>query len=70
MPVVQVWEGILLVRVIGMLDSARTQQLMERQFGERRTQVAATLASKAGVNHRPVYFQDLRSWSNTTRSRR
>lgn len=29
-PVVQVWEGILLVPLIGMLDSARTQQLMER----------------------------------------
>jgi PAS domain S-box-containing protein len=28
-PVVQVWEGILLVPLIGMLDSARTQQLME-----------------------------------------
>jgi PAS domain S-box-containing protein len=29
-PVVQVWEGILLVPLIGALDSARTQQLMER----------------------------------------
>lgn len=29
-PVVQVWEGILLVPLIGTLDSARTQQLMER----------------------------------------
>lgn len=29
-PVVQVWEGILLVPLIGMLDSVRTQQLMER----------------------------------------
>ena len=29
-PVVQVWEGIILVPLIGMLDSARTQQLMER----------------------------------------
>ena len=29
-PVVQVWEGILLVPLIGVLDSARTQQLMER----------------------------------------
>src|SRR5262249_40347471 len=27
-PVVQVWEGVLLVPLIGMLDSARTQQLM------------------------------------------
>ncbi len=29
-PVVQVWEGIVLVPLIGTLDSARTQQLMER----------------------------------------
>jgi len=29
-PVVQVWEGIMLVPLIGMLDSERTQQLMER----------------------------------------
>lgn len=29
-PVVQVWEGILMVPLIGTLDSARTQQLMER----------------------------------------
>lgn len=29
-PVVQVWEGVLLVPLIGMLDSHRTQQLMER----------------------------------------
>jgi rsbT co-antagonist protein RsbR len=29
-PVVQVWEGILLVPLIGTLDSLRTQQLMER----------------------------------------
>jgi anti-anti-sigma factor len=29
-PVVQVWEGVLLVPLIGMLDSARTQQLMEK----------------------------------------
>ena len=29
-PVVQVWEGIALVPLIGMLDSQRTQQLMER----------------------------------------
>jgi rsbT co-antagonist protein RsbR len=29
-PVVPVWEGILLVPLIGTLDSARTQQLMER----------------------------------------
>jgi rsbT co-antagonist protein RsbR len=29
-PAVQVWEGVVLVPLIGMLDSARTQQLMER----------------------------------------
>ena len=29
-PVVQIWEGILLVPLIGVLDSMRTQQLMER----------------------------------------
>ena len=29
-PVVQVWDGIILVPLIGMLDSTRTQQLMER----------------------------------------
>jgi rsbT co-antagonist protein RsbR len=29
-PVVQVWEGVLLVPLIGTLDSQRTQQLMER----------------------------------------
>jgi rsbT co-antagonist protein RsbR len=29
-PLVQVWDGIILVPLIGMLDSARTQQLMER----------------------------------------
>jgi PAS domain S-box-containing protein len=29
-PVVQVWEGIVLVPLIGTLDSERTQQLMER----------------------------------------
>jgi PAS domain S-box-containing protein len=29
-PVVQVWEGIVLVPLIGMLDSQRTQHLMER----------------------------------------
>jgi len=29
-PVVQVWEGVILVPLIGTLDSQRTQQLMER----------------------------------------
>lgn len=29
-PVVQVWDGIIMVPLIGMLDSARTQQLMEK----------------------------------------
>jgi anti-anti-sigma regulatory factor len=29
-PVVQVWEGIVMVPLIGMLDSQRTQQLMDR----------------------------------------
>jgi PAS domain S-box-containing protein len=29
-PVVQVWEGVVLVPLIGMLDTQRTQQLMER----------------------------------------
>jgi PAS domain S-box-containing protein len=29
-PVVQVWEGIVLVPIIGTLDSQRTQQLMEK----------------------------------------
>jgi PAS domain S-box-containing protein len=29
-PVVQVWEGIVLVPLVGSLDSERTQQLMER----------------------------------------
>jgi len=29
-PIVQVWEGVVLVPLIGMLDSQRTQQLMER----------------------------------------
>ena len=29
-PVVQVWEGVVLVPLIGTLDSQRTQHLMER----------------------------------------
>jgi PAS domain S-box-containing protein len=42
-PVVQVWEGILLVPLIGMLDSARTQQLMERLL-ERLTDTQSSVA--------------------------
>lgn len=42
-PVVQVWEGILLVPLIGMLDSARTQQLMERLL-QRLTETSSTVA--------------------------
>jgi PAS domain S-box-containing protein len=42
-PVVQVWEGILLVPLIGMLDSGRTQQLMERLL-HRLTETASTVA--------------------------
>ncbi len=42
-PVVSVWEGILLVPLIGVLDSARTQHLMERllqRLSETASQVA------------------------------
>ena len=42
-PVVQVWEGILLVPLIGMLDSARTQQLMERLL-HRLTETSSSVA--------------------------
>jgi len=42
-PVVQVWEGILLVPLIGMLDSARTQQFMERLL-QSLTQTASPVA--------------------------
>lgn len=42
-PVVQVWEGILLAPLIGMLDSARTQQLMERLL-KRITETSAPVA--------------------------
>jgi len=42
-PVVQVWEGILLVPLIGMLDSARTQQLMERLL-QKLTETASPVA--------------------------
>jgi rsbT co-antagonist protein RsbR len=42
-PVVQVWDGIMLVPLIGMLDSERTQQLIEkllRQLTETNSRVA------------------------------
>ncbi|SRR5579871_5501013 len=42
-PVVQVWEGILLVPLIGTLDSARTQQLMERLL-QRLTETGSQVA--------------------------
>jgi rsbT co-antagonist protein RsbR len=42
-PVVQIWEGILLVPLIGTLDSQRTQQLMERLL-HRVTESAASVA--------------------------
>lgn len=42
-PVVQVWGGIMLVPLIGMLDSARTQQLMERLL-QRLTETASPVA--------------------------
>jgi len=42
-PVVQVWQGILLVPLIGMLDSARTQQLMERLL-QRLTETTSPVA--------------------------
>lgn len=42
-PVVQVWEGVLLVPIIGTLDSTRTQQLMERLL-QRLTDTASPVA--------------------------
>jgi PAS domain S-box-containing protein len=42
-PVVQVWEGIVLVPLIGTLDSQRTQQLMERLL-DRVTQTRSAVA--------------------------
>ncbi|HYU47625.1 MAG TPA: PAS domain S-box protein [Terriglobales bacterium] len=42
-PVVQVWEGVVLVPLIGMLDSQRTQQLMERLL-ERISETASPVA--------------------------
>jgi rsbT co-antagonist protein RsbR len=42
-PVVQVLEGVMLVPLIGMLDSARTQQLMEKLL-ERLTETGSPVA--------------------------
>jgi rsbT co-antagonist protein RsbR len=42
-PVVQIWEGILLVPLIGTLDSTRTQQLMERLL-QRLTETGSPVA--------------------------
>jgi len=42
-PVVQVWDGIVLVPLIGTLDSQRTQQLMERLL-HRVTETASPVA--------------------------
>jgi rsbT co-antagonist protein RsbR len=42
-PVVQIWEGVLLVPLIGTLDSQRTQQLMERLL-ERVAEVGSSVA--------------------------
>ncbi len=42
-PVVQVWEGVVLVPLIGMLDSHRTQQLMERLL-QRVTETGSPIA--------------------------
>ena len=42
-PVMQVWEGVLCVPLIGTLDSQRTQQLME-QLLERISQTGASVA--------------------------
>lgn len=42
-PIVQVWEGILLVPLIGMLDSARAQQFMEKLL-QSLTETASTVA--------------------------
>lgn len=41
-PVVQIWQGILLVPLIGTLDSQRTQQLMERLL-ERVTETSSPI---------------------------
>jgi rsbT co-antagonist protein RsbR len=42
-PVVQVWDGVLLVPLIGMLDSGRTQQLMEKLL-QRITETSSPVA--------------------------
>lgn len=42
-PVVQVWEGVVLVPLIGMLDSQRTQHLMERLL-EKVTETGSPMA--------------------------
>jgi len=42
-PVVEVWDGVVLVPLIGTLDSARTQQLMERLL-QRVTDTASPVA--------------------------
>jgi rsbT co-antagonist protein RsbR len=42
-PIVQVWEGVVLVPLIGMLDSQRTQQLMERLL-QRITETSSPVA--------------------------
>jgi len=42
-PVVQVWEGVLLVPLIGTLDSQRTQHLMERLL-QRVTETTSSVA--------------------------
>jgi PAS domain S-box-containing protein len=42
-PLVQVWDGIILIPLIGMLDSARTQQLMERLL-QRLTETGSPVA--------------------------
>jgi PAS domain S-box-containing protein len=42
-PIVQVWEGVVLVPLIGTLDSQRTQQLMERLL-ERITETSSPVA--------------------------
>lgn len=49
-PVVQVWEGILIAPLIGMLDSQRTEQFMERFLdGIVETRSAVALVDITGV---------------------